>query len=143
MLYLLPFDGKYMTSCPMAIVMFALSLTICEIFTKQEICQIWHWKWSKSRSIRMSPMPFIWKCSIPYRSIFQKLRHMGTYVYANLDTLWHTNTKTVASNDSRRNLQCIADLPKNVKMTVIDFDICHWTAPSPLPTFFNIKYFKC
>ena len=29
-----PFDGKYLTSYMMAIVMFALSLTICEIFTK-------------------------------------------------------------------------------------------------------------
>ena len=31
-----PFDGKYMTSSLMAIVIFVLSVTIWEIFTKQE-----------------------------------------------------------------------------------------------------------
>ena len=30
------FDGKYMTSYLMAIVMFALSLTVCDIFANQE-----------------------------------------------------------------------------------------------------------
>ena len=37
----LQFDGKYMTFCLMIIVMFALSLTIYEIFAKQEKCQPW------------------------------------------------------------------------------------------------------
>ena len=35
----MPFDGKYMTSYLMVIVIFALSLTVCEIFAKQGKCQ--------------------------------------------------------------------------------------------------------
>ena len=31
-----PFDGKYLTSYPMVIVMFALSLTVYEIFAKHQ-----------------------------------------------------------------------------------------------------------
>ena len=31
----MPFDGKYMTSCLWAIVMFALSLTVYEIFANK------------------------------------------------------------------------------------------------------------
>ena len=31
-----PFHGKYSTSYPMAMVMFSLSLTVCQIFAKQE-----------------------------------------------------------------------------------------------------------
>ena len=34
-----PFDGEFMTSYLMAIVMFALCLTMCEIFTKVIKCQ--------------------------------------------------------------------------------------------------------
>ena len=34
-----PSNGKYMTSYLMAIAMFALSLTVCEIFAKLEKCQ--------------------------------------------------------------------------------------------------------
>ena len=36
---LAPFDGKYLTSYLMALVMLALSLTICEIFAKILQCQ--------------------------------------------------------------------------------------------------------
>ena len=34
-----PFDRKYITSTQLARAMFALSLTVCEIFGKQEKCQ--------------------------------------------------------------------------------------------------------
>ena len=34
-----PFDGKYTTSYLVAMVMFTPSLTVCEIFVKQEKCQ--------------------------------------------------------------------------------------------------------
>ena len=34
-----PFDGKYMTSYLTEIVMFAISLTVCETFAKQEKSQ--------------------------------------------------------------------------------------------------------
>ena len=35
-----PFDDKYMTSYMMTIVMFALSLIVCKIFSNQDKCKI-------------------------------------------------------------------------------------------------------
>ena len=39
------FDDKYIISYFIAVVMFAPSFTLCEIFAKIIKCQVWPWKW--------------------------------------------------------------------------------------------------
>ena len=69
-----PFNGKYITSYLIAIVMFALSHTIYVIFANQRKCQLWPWKWRpRSRRRKMGLEPFSWKCPIIYRSFFSEI----------------------------------------------------------------------
>ena len=92
-----PFNGKYPTFCVMAIVMFALSLTICEIFAKLIKCRVWPWKWrSSSRRRKTELAPFDSKFSIPYSLCFQNFSYLEMYVYAISNTHKQTPTYTQA-----------------------------------------------
>ena len=90
MITVVTFDGKYMTSYLMAILMFALSITIYKIFTNQTKCQVWPWKCrSLSRKRKKGLAPFNWKYSIC--DFFQNFTYLGIYLYANW---WSTCTHT-------------------------------------------------
>ena len=88
-----PFDCKYMTFYPMAIVIFALSLTVCEVCAKQtQIPTFWPWKRrSRSNSRRTGLAPFDWKNS---NSFTWFLQHFSYTVYAKGHTHTHTHTYT-------------------------------------------------
>ena len=64
-----PFDGKYSTSYIMTIIMFALSLTVCNILANKKTEKIFdhgnEFQWSRNRI--MGLVEFNWNCSNPYR----------------------------------------------------------------------------
>ena len=105
-----PYDGKYLTSYLMAIVMFAL--TICEILAKIiKYQKFWLWKWrSRSRSRRTELTPFDWKCSNPYRWFFLRI----------LAILKHTFTQKVTHTQRDRvmtmGIICRAVFPKTIAL---------------------------
>ena len=96
-----PFDGKYLTSNVTAIVMFALSLVLHEIFESPE--KLWPWKWmsrSRSRKTRLAPLDY--KRSSPCNRFFQDFSYKGPYLYAIDNT--HLHTARYRGDDYRHNL---------------------------------------
>ena len=91
-----PFDCKYLISYLMAIVTFALALTICEIFVKIIKCQkFWQWKWrSRSRSRRTELVPFDWKCLNPYSWIFFRILVIWQHTFTQKVTHTQVHTQT-------------------------------------------------
>ena len=63
----MPFDGNHLTSYLMAIVMFALSLTVYEIFANEIMPKVWPWNWRLRSRKRKTEVLFDWKCSILHR----------------------------------------------------------------------------
>ena len=81
------FNGKYTNSHIMAIVIFVLALTICEIFTKQEKCQNFDLIKNDGQGIEQQDL-----CHLTGNvriHIFQNFSYLGTYVYA--QTWIHTH----------------------------------------------------
>ena len=77
------FDGKYMTSYLMVIVMFTLSLTSCEVFAKIIQCQVFTLKMTvKFRVEEQDLRHFSGKVLIHIGEIFRILNYRGTYVCA-------------------------------------------------------------
>ena len=104
-----PFDGKFPTSYLMVIVMFALSLTVYEIFANIKNAKRWPWKWkSWSRSRKTGLAPFDYKYPNLYRWIFQNCNYLGTYVNAKGNP--HTSAVMTIGKI------CKADLLKNLAL---------------------------
>ena len=97
-LAIVPFDGKYLTYNLMPIVMFALSLTISEIFAFQIKCQNFDLEiegqgaanWDLWHSIGN-----VWF----HRWIFQNFSYLEIYVYSNWS---HTHTHTPTQTHTRK-----------------------------------------
>ena len=105
-----PFDGKCLTSYLITTVMFAISLTICEIITKIIKCKkFWPWKW-RSRSNRTLPAPLDWKCSNPHMWFFSEFLDTWKQTitptgYTHTYTHAHTHTVRDKGDDYWKNLQ--------------------------------------
>ena len=57
------FNGKYITSYLMSIVMFALSLSpLTTNFPINKKPKVWPWKWRSSSRRKIGLVPFNWKC---------------------------------------------------------------------------------
>ena len=106
-----PFDGKCSTFYLVAIVMYAPSLAVYEIFAKMP--QLWPWKW-RSRCRRAELPPFDWICSNPYRwfcflRILATWQHTftqrsNTHEHLNTHTYTHIHTHTHNGDDYRQNM---------------------------------------
>ena len=120
-----------MTSYLMAIVMFALSLTIYEKFAANKIKIVWSWKYTRRRKTGLVLVPFCWKWLIPYRWFFpQNLSYLGTYIYAKRYAHTHSERQGVIIRKI-----CKAQLPK----TVLPSAHCYSHCPVlSLNIFFNI-----
>ena len=82
-----PFNGKYMTSYLMAIVMFAPSLTVCEIFAKQNF-ELENEDQDPGAEVQ-DLCHYTGNVRIHMNGSFQNFSYLGTYVYAYLAT--HTS----------------------------------------------------
>ena len=120
---LAPCDGKYISSYLMTIVMFVLSLNVYKIFSKQEKCQNWPWKWrswSRSRGTVLAPFAgyvrihignfFIilatwehtFKQTLTYTSTHMRTHaraHTHAVMHARIHASKHAHTKAVVSDD--------------------------------------------
>ena len=75
------FDGRYMTSYLMAIVMFAISFIIYEIFTNQIKCQKFELENKLRTRIKTEVAPFEWECLISFK-ILTTQSHVYEKCYA-------------------------------------------------------------
>ena len=106
-LVMTPFDGKWMISYPMEIVMFALSLTICEIFAKMLKCKSVNLE-NEDQGQRLDERDLrssTGKCSIPYRWFFGML--------ATRQHIFTQKGCTHIHSEMTIDKICKADLPKN------------------------------
>ena len=121
-----PFDGKYLTCNLMAMVMLALSLTICEIFAKiikYQKCSPWKWR-SRSRIRRIWFPPFDWKCSNSYKLILQNFNFPVTLVCTKRIRVTRDRVEAIGKNRQSRFLPD-ENYKTNVGLKNIHFLYCH------------------
>ena len=114
-----PFDGKYMTSYLMAIVMFAHHLRYIRKTNKRP--KVWPWKLrSRSRRRKTGLALFDYKFSISYMWFFlQNVSYLLRYIHAKGNTHLYTHTQRETGVMTAGKV-CKADLPKNCIKSVTD-----------------------